>query len=85
MVTSITVVPNPSSPGSVAMWEQVQERFPVFSSYGGSGPGSLGTEEEDCSGVADPDWDEFPNPTCLESTIIHDLDLVWRDSVTERL
>ena len=31
------------------------------------------------SGVADPDWDEFPNPTCLESTIIHDLDLVWRD------
>ena len=49
MVTSITVVPNPSSPGSVAMWEQVQEWFPVFSSYGGSGPGSLGTEEEDCA------------------------------------
>ena len=44
VVTSMTVVPKPSSPGSEVMWENVQ-RLPVFPSYRGNGPESLGGTE----------------------------------------
>ena len=63
----MTVVPKPSSLGSVVIWEQVQQRFPVFSSYGGVGLKSLGGPAEDEDACAA----KFSILTGTSSQILH--------------
>lgn len=65
--TSTTVVPNPSLFVSVDWWEQVQDWFPGFLSYGGSDPGPVvGTAV-----VADTDSGPASNVTRINSQILH--------------
>jgi len=76
VVTSVTVVPKPSSEGSVLMWEQVQRWIPVVSSYGGAEVKSLrGTEDEDgCEA-------KLSTLTGISSQILHvsglPLSIIW--------
>jgi len=66
VVTSTTVVPKPSSSVSVVRWEQAQQRFPVFASYGGAEQESLGcTEDEDGCGA------KSSTLTGISSQILH--------------
>ena len=73
VVTSMTVVPKPSSPVSVVRWEQVEQRFPVSASYGGAEPESL-EDEDGCEAKSS-------TLTGISSQILHDsslpLSITW--------